>query len=116
MKTKDPKKIPLFGRRLIKLRKGRHLTQAELANEIGISRQMISYFESRAMNPTVEVLRKLADYFGVPADYFLYDEKNSLERPGPKSILRRQLEQVEKFPHSKQKFVSDMLEGIINNN
>ena len=112
MKTKPAEKIPLFGRRLIALRKSKNLTQAELAREIGISRQMISYFESRAMNPTVEVLRKLADYFGVSADEFLYDSGKK-RRPGPKSTLERKLDAIRKLPPKKQKTVSEMLDMVL---
>lgn len=109
MRTKDPNKIPLFGRKLIILRKNKGLTQSELAKEVGLSRQMISYFESRAMNPTIDVLRKLADYFGVSADEFLYESTKN-KRPGPKSTLERKLDAIRSLPVEKQKAITTVLD------
>ena len=112
MKTKPTEKVPLFGRKLRTLRQEKRLTQEELAREINLSRQMISYFESRAMNPTVDVLRRLADYFGVSADEFLY-ESGRKQRPGPKSTLERKLDAVRRLPVEKQKAITTVLDMAI---
>ena len=112
MKTKPIEKVPLFGRKLRELRLDKQLTQEELAKEIGISRQMISYFESRAMNPTVDVLRNLADFFGVSADEFLY-ESSKKHRPGPKSTLERKLDAIKSLSSEEQKAITTVLDMTI---
>lgn len=57
--------------RLLELRKARNLTQQRLAIELGIDQTSISSYECGKYLPTVEVLIKLADYFGVSTDYLL---------------------------------------------
>lgn len=57
--------------RLLELRKARNLTQQRLAIELGIDQTSISSYECGKYLPTVEVLIKLAEYFGVSTDYLL---------------------------------------------
>lgn len=116
MSTKDTTERPLFGRRLRKLRQGRHLTQGQLAETVGMTREMISYLESRAPNPTAEVIRKFADFFEVSADVFLYEDVGEQEhRPGPKSTFERQIEQLRELPQGRRKLASDLLETVLRN-
>ena len=63
MKIKDPSTMPEFGRNIQQLRKAKKLKQSELAEEIGLSRELISYYESRCQNPTTEIVKKFAEYF-----------------------------------------------------
>ena len=57
--------------RLIDLRMEKQLTQVELAKILGKSKQMISFYESGDKFPSVEMLEKYADFFGVTTDYLL---------------------------------------------
>ena len=57
--------------RLLELRKAKKMTQQRLAIELGIDQASISSYESGKYLPTVEVLVKLAAYFGVSTDYLL---------------------------------------------
>jgi len=60
-----------------KLRDKKNITQNELAKEMGVMRQTISAIE-RGSNPRVELLKRLAEYFGVTTDYILgLDESNT---------------------------------------
>jgi transcriptional regulator with XRE-family HTH domain len=50
-----------MGKRIKKLREARGLTQAELADKVGVTQVYISSLESGARkNPSLELLRKLA--------------------------------------------------------
>ncbi len=60
--------------KLYKLRKMRGLSQEELADALGVSRQAISKWESDAAIPEVEKLTVISKYFGVTVDYLLNDE------------------------------------------
>ena len=57
--------------RLLALRKDRRITQRKLAVDLGIDQASISSYESGKYYPTVEVLIKIANYFGVSTDYLL---------------------------------------------
>lgn len=60
-----------FSEMLKKLREERHLSQKDVADYLGITRQAIASYELAKREPDYEVLRKLADYFGVSVDYLL---------------------------------------------
>ena len=57
--------------RLVKLRKQKGLSQEELAEKLGLSRQAISKWERGESIPDVLVLKSIADLFGVTVDYLL---------------------------------------------
>lgn len=60
----------MFSQRLKELREEKGLTQAKLAEEIGVTPQNISYFE-KGREPSYDILIKLADFFGVTTDYLI---------------------------------------------
>lgn len=47
------------------------MTQEELANRVGVSKAMISAYETEIRYPSYDVLIKLASVFGVTTDYLL---------------------------------------------
>ncbi|MGM9540143.1 helix-turn-helix domain-containing protein [Anaerovibrio sp.] len=61
-----------FGNRLKKLRQTAGLTQAELADMMGVVPSAVGKYERLPdAFPSIEVLIKLADYFKVSTDYLL---------------------------------------------
>ena len=57
--------------RIQELRKQKGISQEELANELGVSRQAVSKWESGQSFPELDNIVALSDYFGVSADYVL---------------------------------------------
>ena len=60
-----------FGENLKKLRKGRSMTQSELGGKIGLSKAVISKYETGLGYPSFDVLIRIAKFFGVTTDYLL---------------------------------------------
>lgn len=60
-----------FPERLRQLRTAKALTQSELADALGVSRNSIFFYESAQRTPDIIVLKKIADYFGVTCDYMI---------------------------------------------
>ena len=60
-----------FSEKLIALRKGRDLTQEQLAGQLNVSRQSISKWESGQVIPEVEKIIELSKVFNVTLDYLL---------------------------------------------
>lgn len=60
-----------FSQRLKQLRKDKHLTQAQVAQRIGVTASMVSSYETDIRLPSYEVLVRIADVFGVTVDYLL---------------------------------------------
>ena len=54
-----------------RLRTSSKLTQAEMAEKLGISRSTIGMYETGAREPDFETLEKIADFFNVDIDYLL---------------------------------------------
>ena len=57
--------------RIQSLRKAKGISQEELADIIGVSRQAVSKWESEQSTPDVEKIILLSDYFGTTTDYLL---------------------------------------------
>lgn len=56
---------------LKELRKATKTTQNELAEAIGVSQQSINKYENHNVEPDIESLRRMADYFGTTIDYIV---------------------------------------------
>ena len=57
--------------RIQHLRKSRGMSQEELAEKIGVSRQAVSKWESEQSMPDLEKVILLSGFFGVTTDYLL---------------------------------------------
>ena len=57
--------------RIQKLRKSRGISQEELADKIGVSRQAVSKWESEQSTPDIEKVILLSNYFETTTDYLL---------------------------------------------
>ncbi|MBP3854922.1 MAG: helix-turn-helix transcriptional regulator [Ruminiclostridium sp.] len=65
-----------FGKILKDLRKKNNLTQQQLANRIGVTKSVVSFYELRERAPSPEVLIKLSYIFHVSTDYLLGIERS----------------------------------------
>ena len=57
------------------LRSVRGMSQVELARRLGVTKQSVSNWENDNIQPSIEMLKKLADIFSVSTDYLLGLEK-----------------------------------------
>ncbi|MCL1874114.1 MAG: helix-turn-helix domain-containing protein [Clostridiales bacterium] len=60
-----------FATRLKELREAKRLSQSQLANEIGVSRGSISFYENAERIPDIETLDKIVNHFKIPIDYMM---------------------------------------------
>ncbi len=68
-----------IGDRLLKLRKERNLSQEDLANELDVSRQTISKWETNQSMPDFDKIVPLCKYFGITTDELLTGDKDIVE-------------------------------------
>jgi len=61
--------MKVMGERLRTLRESMKLSQAKMADLLGLKQSSINRYEQGTATPTVENLRKYADYFDVSMDY-----------------------------------------------
>ena len=61
----------MYGERLKELRETYHLSQAQLALDLGTNQQSISRYEKELIEPNIAMIVKICHYFQVSADYLL---------------------------------------------
>lgn len=74
MENKTAKEI--LAERLIELRESNNLTQQELADKLGITRQSLSLYERAERTINIDVLLEISRCFNVSTDYLLGVSKN----------------------------------------
>jgi len=89
------------------------LSQQQLAEELGMTRARIVYYERAAPNPSLDVVQKVADFFGVTVGELLNDTTKTRSKPGPPSQFSQLAERLDKLPRAQQKTVALMLEGFL---
>lgn len=68
-----------IGDRLLKLRRERNLSQEDLANDLDVSRQTVSKWETNQSIPDFNKIVRICEYFGITTDELLTGNKNILE-------------------------------------
>lgn len=84
--------------KLYHLRKERGISQEQLAEVLGVSRQSISKWESGAALPEVEKLMTISKYFGVTVDYLLSDEYDDVADAPKDNVLNADARSVPPTP------------------
>jgi transcriptional regulator with XRE-family HTH domain len=101
-----------LGSRIAGLRKECGLTQTQLGEMIGVSQQQVVSFEKGRRKVPVSALPKLSEALGVPVEELIGIESQPSKR-GPTPKLQQQLEQLQRLPRSKQRFVTEMLDTVL---
>jgi transcriptional regulator with XRE-family HTH domain len=108
------KEAPPFGQRLAAVRKKNGLSQKELAARLKTTREVIDYYERRAMNPSLSFIERAAESLEVSvAELVGSDPRFFRGRPGTSSQLARRIEQIRQLPRKEQEFVIRFLDTVI---
>ena len=101
-----------LGRHIAGLRKELGWTQAQLAETLEISQQLIAAYEAGTRKVPASMLPTLAKLFAVSVEQLIGMENMPAKR-GPASTLQRQVEQINSMPRTKQKFITEMIDALI---
>ena len=75
--------------RIKQLRKAKGMSQAQLAKEVGIVKQLVSYYELEKRKPRPEMWQKLADFFNVSVPYLKgTDDKTIIKKISSEDLLQ----------------------------
>ena len=105
--------LPNFGARLVELRKAVGFTQTELANEVGVTRRMIAYYEGETEHPPSNLLPALAQALGVSIEVLLGATPPRKMTKSSDSRLQRRLQQIEKLDTTEKRQVLQLLDAFI---
>lgn len=73
----------MLNERIREIRTAKKMSQVELANILGVTKQSVSNWENDNIQPSVEMLIKLAKALSVSSDYLLgIDERRYLDITG----------------------------------
>ena len=61
----------MLGERIKQLRTARNMSQVELAAELNVSKQSVSNWENDNILPSIEIIKKLAQFFSCSSDFLL---------------------------------------------
>ena len=112
--TQDEKQFfRQFDGRIAALRKEQGLTQVQLAETLELTQQMIASYEVGRRRAPVSLLPALARALRVNVER-LIDEKAPPNKRGPAPQLQQKIERLTRLPKAKQKFVLEMLDGVLN--
>ena len=111
---KPSKPAPYFGQRLAAFRGAKGLSQAALGEALGMKRDLVAYYERAAKNPSLDQVKRIAEFFGVTVGEMLKDTApRAAAKPGPASRLEQLATRAAKLPRAEQKAAIKMLEGLL---
>lgn len=94
-----------FGDKLIELRKKNGLSQEELAEKLGVSRQSVSKWESNNTYPETDKIIQIANLFDCSMDDLINDKVTNVE-----STLRKNKSNVKNIWNSFLSFITDTVD------
>ena len=105
-----------IGARIATIRKGKGLTQADLAERIGISRLLISDYERGKVRIYADIIAKISTALGVSLDTLLAAKSVKNEDYIPNLKIAKRIKALEKLPEIKQKAILKTLDDLIRAN
>lgn len=103
-----------FGARLHALREAAGLSQAQVAERLGIKQPTYALWERRTTAISAVQLQQLADVFGVGIDALFIDAKAAAKRAsGPTGKARQLFERVSQLPRAAQQRILANVEDAL---
>jgi transcriptional regulator with XRE-family HTH domain len=102
-----------LGARIAALRKDQTLTQVQLAQVLGLTQQMIASYEVGRRRVPVSLLPQVAATLAVSLEELIGKKDVRPAKRGPAPKLQQQIERIQKLPKSRQRFVMEMLDTVL---
>ncbi len=90
------------------------MTQTQLTDALGIAQQTMAHYEGGKLRIPVALLSTMATLLAVSIEAIIGEPvKAAKGKRGPTPRLQRQMELISQLPRTKQKFVMEMLDTVI---
>lgn len=99
-----------FPERLVALRKERGLSQTALGERIGVHLTQVQRYESGSSQPTLDVIRRMAQALVVSADVLVFDET---ERGPQDDDMKLIFEAVDRFSPEEKATTREVLQALV---
>jgi transcriptional regulator with XRE-family HTH domain len=110
-KRKNPELAVEIGKIIRKQRKAAGITQAMLAEAIGLESETVSRMENGIRLPSIEKLVEIANLFQVPVAVFFENVSISKKQQDTQLLAERISMALEKLPESGRSFVLDVAQN-----
>ena len=108
------KSAPVFGQRLALARKAKGISQEQFAQLLGTTRTAVDYYERRAANPSIELIRRCADALGATVGDFIAETGEALPRKrGPKSEIEQRMAALANLPRTRQRKILEVVDAML---
>lgn len=97
-------------------RKNRGITQELLAEKIGISRKLVTDYETGRLHMNEQMLVRFSLALDVPSDELLGLEDKNLGQDSPSLRFTRRIRELEALPEAKKKVILQLLDDLIRAN
>ena len=89
----------MLGDRIREIRLAKKINQVELAKRLGVTKQSVSNWENENIQPSIDMLSKIADALSVTTDYLLSREnKRYIDVTGiPETVIQNIQEIIEQI-------------------
>jgi transcriptional regulator with XRE-family HTH domain len=102
-----------FGARLHAAREALGLSQAEVADKLGINQASYGAWERDPVALRPEQIQKLAEVLSVSVEHLFGEDEKKQHKGGPVGKARRIFEELSKIPRSQQTHVLTVVEGFV---
>jgi len=115
MRTGRPstKEATPLGQRITAARRDAGLTQQQLADKLGVTQRVVTYWEREAVGLKAEQLNALAEALGVTLDKLMGRPQSKQRGNGPAGRAKRVFDRVSALPRSQQQRILDTVEALI---
>ena len=96
-----------LGQRLMKLRKEKHLSQEEVADQLNVTRQSVSKWETDQSTPDFDKILPICELFGITTEKLITGEKKIINNKDDKSEI------IYDTKENKQKRIGGLAIGIL---
>ena len=97
-----------FGKRLLELRKAKKMSQTELAEQLGIHKNVLGKYEREEVKPSIDIAVKVATFMEVSLDYLVGKVDNEVN----KNIIDKVLT-IQNLPEKDQDYILFTLDALI---
>lgn len=97
-----------FGAIVVELRKEKGISQTDLANQLGIHKNVLGRYERNEVLPSIDIARKIADILDVSLDYLTGKQDVQIDKTTSKRIL-----EVSKFEETDKNHIFSVIDAFI---
>jgi len=97
-----------FGQRLLELRKIKGLSQSELAQQLGIHKNVLGEYEREEVKPSIDIAIRIADFMTVSLDFLV----GKVDKEIDKNIVDKVMT-IQNLPEKDQDYIIFTLDASI---